>query len=159
MNIYLMIGYLMNIGMFISDSRIAFCSPFTLLDSSPAHVPGQVGDIKLIRPEFLVAVPLVLEKILKEIYRKLNQVSPFAAPLFTYLMDYKIRWTSRGFDTPIINRLLCKKIGEQFGGRLKLIGVSSAPLHERTQALVQAAMNVKVVQGIVQSSLNCSEIS
>ena len=140
-------GYIMNLGMFISDSQIAFCSPLTLLDSSSAHIPGQVGDIKLIRPEFLVAVPLVLERILKEIYRKLNERSPLATPMFNYLMDYKIRWTSRGYETPILNRVLCSKIQEQFGGRLKLIGVSSAPLHERTQALVQAALNVKVVPG------------
>ena len=90
-------------------------------------------------------MPLVLERILKEIYRKLNAKSPLAAPLFDYAMQYKIRWTQRGFDTPIINRLICKKINEQFGGKLKLIGVSSAPLAESTHALVQAALNVNVV--------------
>lgn len=141
-----MFGYMMNIGMFLSDSKIAFCSPFTLLDSSPAHVKGQVGDLRLIAPEFFVAVPLVLERITKEIYRKLNQVSPIAAPIFNYLIDYKIRWTSRGFDTPIINRLVSKRIRDQFGGRLKLIVVSSAALNARTQAFVQAALNVKIVQ-------------
>ncbi|XP_017495100.1 PREDICTED: long-chain-fatty-acid--CoA ligase 4-like, partial [Rhagoletis zephyria] len=139
-------GLVMNLGLFISDSKIAFCSPFTLLDSSPAHIPGQVGDLRLIAPEFLVAVPLMLERIIKEIYRKLNERSSISAPVFTYLMDYKIRWTARGFDTPIINRLVCKKINDQFGGRLRLIGVSSAPLNEKTQALAQAAMGVKVVQ-------------
>jgi len=60
-------------------------------------------------------------------------------------MDYKIRWTARGFETPLINKLVCRKINEQFGGKLKLIGVSSAPLHERTHALIQAALDVKVV--------------
>ena len=98
-----------------------------------------------IQPQFFIAVPLVLERILKEIYRKLNAKSPLAAPLFDYAMQYKIRWTQRGFDTPIINRLICKKINEQFGGKLKLIGVSSAPLAESTHALVQAALNVNVV--------------
>lgn len=125
--------------------QIAFCNAFTLLDSSPAHIKGQVGDLRLIAPEFFVAVPLVLERIQKEIYRKLNTVSPIAAPIFTYLMDYKIRWTQRGFDTPIINRLVSKRIRDQFGGRLKLMVVSSAPLNARTQALIQAALDCKVV--------------
>ena len=62
-------------------------------------------------------------------------------------MDYKIRWTQRGFDTPLINKFICTKISEQFGGKLQLIGVSSAPLHESTQAMIQAALNVKVVNG------------
>ena len=61
----------------------------------------------------------MLERIIKEIYRKLNERSSISAPVFTYLMDYKIRWTARGFDTPIINRLVCKKINDQFGGRLR----------------------------------------
>lgn len=139
-------GYMMNIGMFVSDSKIAFCSPFSLLDSSPAHVPGQVGDIKLIEPEFLVGVPIVLERILKEIYRKLNAQSPIAEPLFTYLMDYKIRWTARGYQTPIINKLVCKKINDQFGGKLRIMAVSSAPLHERTHSLMEAALNVRIVE-------------
>lgn len=140
-------GYLTNFCFFTTEAALAFCSPFTLLDSSPAHVSGQVGDIKLIRPQVLFAVPLVLERIVKEIYRKLNARSPIAAPIFTYLMDYKIRWTQRGYDTPIINRLVCKKINDQFGGQLKIVGVSSAPLHERTQALATAALNIKLLQG------------
>lgn len=60
-------------------------------------------------------------------------------------MDYKIRWTERGFATPLIDKLFCKKINEQFGGKLKLIGVSSAPLAESTHKYVQAAMAVNVV--------------
>jgi len=79
-------GALLATSQFVSGSKIAFCSPFTLLDSSPAHVKGQVGDMRLIQPEFFIAVPLVLERILKEIYRQLSQKSPLAAPLFTYLM-------------------------------------------------------------------------
>src|SRR5699024_10974325 len=100
------------------DATLSLCSPMTMLNSSPSHIPGQAGDFSLSKPVFLPSVPLVLDRILKEIYRKLQAQSPIAEPLFTYLMEYKIRWTSRGFDTPIINRLVCKKINDQFGGRL-----------------------------------------
>ena len=119
----------------------------TILDTSPAHVPGQKGDFTLVRPEFLASVPLVLDRILKEIYRKLHAKSPIAAPLFDYLMEYKIKWTSRGFDTPIINRLVCRKINDLFGGRFKVMLVGSAPLNERTQSMIQAALDIKLLQG------------
>ena len=95
-------GYMLNLGFFYYG-KLALCSPMTLLDSSPGHVPGQTGDLKLVRPEYMPAVPLVLERVLKEVYRKLHAKSPIAAPLFTYLMDYKIRWRARGLDTPILN--------------------------------------------------------
>lgn len=141
-------GYFMNIGMFTGNTQVGFCSPYTLFNSSPAHVEGQTGDIKLIRPKIFAAVPLVLERLLKEIYRKLEARTPISAPLFTYIMNYKIRWTSRGFQTPIINRLVCRKIIEEFGGELESFFASSAAIHERTQALAQAALNAKVQIGM-----------
>lgn len=96
----------------------------------------------------MTAVPLVLDRVLKEIYEKLNARTPISAPLFTYLMEYKIRWKSRGYDTPIINKLFCKKISEALGGRLEYIMVGGAPLNARTQAIIKAALNLKqITQG------------
>lgn len=141
-------GYLLNLGCFFSDCSLALCSPMTMLDSSPAHEKGQIGDFNLIKPQFLSTVPLVLERIMKEIYRKLESRTPISAPIFTYLMDYKIRWQQRGYDTPITNRLACKKINDQFGGNLELMIVGSAPLSERTQAFIQAALNIRLIQGL-----------
>lgn len=140
-------GYVINQGLFMSKARIALCSPLTMLESSPGHVPGQMADFALIKPTFIGGVPLVLDRILKEIYRKLRSRSPIAAPLFTYFMDYKIRWTARGWDTPLINRFISQKINDQFGGQLKAILCGSAALNERTQAYIQAALNVKLIQG------------
>ena len=68
-------------------------------------------------------------------------------PLFTYLIDYKIRWKSRGFDTPIINRLLCAKVKAPFGGQLAGMITGSAAVNERTQAVVGAALDIKLAQG------------
>lgn len=132
---------------FIDGGKIGFSTPFTMLNSSPGHVTGQVGDLRLLKPNTLVVVPLVLERFQKEIYGKLNKKSSLAAPLFTYFMDYKIRWLARGFDTPILNHFLCKKIGEEFGGNLNWIGVGGAPLHTHTQAFSKAALNVRLMNG------------
>ncbi|KAF7491638.1 Long-chain-fatty-acid--CoA ligase 4 [Sarcoptes scabiei] len=138
-------GFVFNIYMFINGAKIAFATPFTLLDSSPAHVPGQTGDLKLINPNLFVVVPLVLERFQKEIYAKLNQKGFLAAPLFTYFMDYKTRWVSRGFQTPIINRLICSKIRKEFGSNLQFIGVGGAALHRSIQSFIRSALDVKLI--------------
>lgn len=135
-------GYSTILTFFLSDGRMGFSSPFTLLNSSPSHVTGQVGDINLIRPDLFPAVPLVLEKLVSEIYRKLNARSPLAVEIFDYLMDYKIQWRSKGFDTPIINRLICQKINQEFGGRLQALLVTGAAFSERTHALTTVALNL-----------------
>ncbi|KAH9394833.1 Long-chain-fatty-acid--CoA ligase 4 [Tyrophagus putrescentiae] len=124
------------------------CSSLTMLDSSPGHVPGQVGDFRLIKPELMPGVPLVLDRILKEVYRKLETRGPLAVPLFNYFLDYKIRWKGRGFDSPLLNRLLSDRVKTQFAGGKQLVSmfVGSAPLSERTQALIQETFNVKMMQ-------------
>lgn len=135
-------GYSTILTFFLSDGRMGFSSPFTLLNSSPSHVTGQIGDINLIKPDLFPAVPLVLEKLVSEIYRKLNARSPLAVEIFDYLMDYKIHWRSKGFDTPIINRLICNKINQEFGGRLQALLVTGAAFSERTHALATVALNL-----------------
>ena len=140
-------GYVFNIYMFINCARIGFATPFTLLNSSPSHVEGQLGDLRLLKPNTMIVVPLVLERFQKEIYAKLNQRGSLAAPLFTYFMDYKIRWLSRGFDTPIINKLICEKIKKEFGGRLEWMGCGGAALHAQIHAFTRAALNTKLMNG------------
>lgn len=46
-----------------------------------------------------------------------------------------------------MNKLLCKKIREQFGGQLHLLILGGAPLSASLQALIKAALDVKLVQG------------
>lgn len=65
-------------------------------------------------------------------------------PLF---VDYKTRWLARGFDTPIINKIICRKITREFGGKLEWIGCGGAALHHQIQSFTKAALNVKVING------------
>lgn len=148
-------GFMCNLYTYLSDNRLAFSSPATMFNTSKSHVHGQTGDIRLITPDLLTCVPLVIERIIKEIYQKLNAKSAIAAPLFTYMMDYKIRWTARGYDTPLINKFLCRRINKQFGGRLKTIVSGSAPLNERTHALIKAALNTNVIIGYGATEVTC----
>lgn len=111
-------------------------------------MPGQLGDFRLINPSVIVVVPLVLERIQKEIYAKLNQRGSLAAPLFTYFMDYKNRWFQRGFQTPIIDYFICNKIRQEFGSNLSYIGIGGAALHSSIQAFTRSCLNVTLLNGI-----------
>lgn len=127
--------------------KIGYSTPFTLTDSGPAHPEGQVGDLKLLKPTTLICVPLILDRIVKEIYLKLSHRSEAAPLIFTYLMDYKEKWKRRGYDTPIINWLVCRKVQEQFGGNLEYVVSGGAPLSPETEKILRSALNVKLMQG------------
>lgn len=47
----------------------------------------------------------------------------------------------------MINRLVCNRVREQFGGNLEFIISGGAALNPRTEELVRAALNVKLMQG------------
>ncbi|XP_027201964.2 long-chain-fatty-acid--CoA ligase 4-like [Dermatophagoides pteronyssinus] len=126
---------------------IGFASPFTLTESSPGLATNTKSDLVLLRPTFMISVPLVLQRIQKQIYNKLESRSSFHVQLFNYLMKYKIDWTEKGYKTPLINKIFCKKIREQFGGRLDKIIVGGAPLSTNLQSLIKAALDTKLVQG------------
>lgn len=80
----------------VLGAPLGFAHPHTLTESAPGLAKGTSSDLKLLQPTIMIAVPLVLERMRKEIFAKLEARSPISAPLFNYLMDYKIRWTAKG---------------------------------------------------------------
>lgn len=75
-------------------------------------------------------------------------------PLLTFLVNYKTRWTGRGYDTPLLNYILCHKLKAQFGSQFSTILVGSSPLSPQTGAAIEALLDVKVLNGF-----GCTEAS
>lgn len=127
--------------------RLGYASPFTLTDTAPGLCHGEKSDIRLLKPTIMITVPLVLERIVKEINNKLRSRTPISLPMFQYLMKYKSFWTKIGFKCNIVNRLLCTKVREQFGGELKYMICGGAPLNANTQSTVRSALDLILIQG------------
>ena len=53
-----------------------------------------------------------------------------------------------------MNFLLCSKVKVQFGGRLEQMIVGGAPLSPKLQALIKAALNVRLIQGYGATELS-----
>lgn len=95
----------------------------------------------------MAAVPLVLERIRKGILATIDQKSPLAKGLFHFMLAYKEFWRKRGYDTPLVNRVLCAKIRGQVGGQLKYMIAGGAPLSPDTQAFIRSAFGTLLAQG------------
>ena len=127
--------------------KIGYASPFTLTDSAPGLAPGQKCDLKLLKPTVMTTVPLVLDRILKEVYDKLTARTPVSADFFTYIMGYKSYWTQKGYECNLVKRLVCEKVREQLGSRIQYMIVGGAPLNAKTQSVIKSALDVTLVQG------------
>ena len=81
---------------FFHGAKIGYSSPNTLTDTGTAIRKGDRGDASLLKPTVMIGVPLILDRIRKGIYDKINRNGLIARKLFDFLVDYKAFWTQKG---------------------------------------------------------------
>lgn len=74
-----------------------------MTDKSSKIKRGSQGDASVLRPTIIACVPLILDRIHKNIQDKIDSGSPLKKALFEMAIKYKEHWCDRGFETPIIN--------------------------------------------------------
>ncbi|XP_054156382.1 long-chain-fatty-acid--CoA ligase 4-like [Oppia nitens] len=127
--------------------KIGYGTPYTLTDSGTGLLPGVTSDLKLLRPTIAAFVPLILDRIHSDINTKVAKRGTVFRQLFDFAVDYKIQWNRSGFHTPIIDRLICTSIREQFGGQIQHVVSGGAALTSDTHDFVRACLNIKLAQG------------
>lgn len=82
---------------------IGYSTPLTMTDKSSKIKRGSKGDASVLKPTIIASVPLILDRIYKNIQEKIESGSALKKALFDLGMQYKLEWFQRGYDTPIIN--------------------------------------------------------
>lgn len=126
---------------------IGYSTPLTMTDSSSKIKRGSQGDASVLRPTIIASVPLILDRIYKGIQGKMEHGPAITKALFDLAINYKIEWYNLGYDTPIINFLLFKRVRGLLGGRIRFILAGGAPLAPETHRSLRAALCCPVLQG------------
>ena len=140
-------GFMIQMMNFCNGCFTVFGSPLTLTENSPSTVVGEPGDMNVARPEYTVAVPLVLIKIKAAIEKKVASRGIAFKKFFDGCVQYKVKWTNKGFSTPILDKLLFSKISHVLGGCLKSMFCAGAPLPPDVQQFIKAVLCVNLTQG------------
>ena len=135
---------------------IGYSSPTTMTDFSTAIRAGQQGDVKLLRPTIMCTVPLILDRIYKNIQEGVNKKGVVFAKIFEICYNYKLWWNTRGFQTPLLERLIFRKLRQLLGGRVDMMIVGGAPLAPKTQEFVRTCLDARLVQGYTMTETTCS---
>jgi len=117
-----------------------------MTDKSTAIMPGCKGDASLLRPTIMCAVPLMLDRIRKSVNELVNSKGAFGREFFKFAMQYKLNWYRRGFNTPILNRLIFKKVKDLVGGNVRVIACGGAPLSPDTHDFIRMCLDVQMLQ-------------
>lgn len=136
---------------------IGFSSPNTMTDMSTAIKQGQRGDAALLKPTIMCTVPLILDRIYKNITEGINKKGKNFRKIFEFCYNHKQRWNCWGYDTPILDRLIFNRLSLILGGRVSWMIVGSAPLSPSTQEFIRTCMPpVELVQGYTMTETTCA---
>ncbi len=98
--------------------------------------------LKAVRPQFMLSVPLLIEKIYRSAIKPKLTKSPVSKALYNI-----------SFFRKILNRVAGKKLMETFGGRIRFFGIGGAPLDpEVEQFLIEAKFPYAVGYGLTETS-------
>lgn len=126
---------------------MGYSTPLTMTDRSSKVKRGCLGDCTVLKPTMMAAVPLILDRIYKGILDKVAAQGPWLGKLFDFGLEYRLNWMQRGWNTPICNWFVFRKVRALLGGRLRIMAVGGAPLSPDTHNFVRASLGVPVLQG------------
>jgi len=135
---------------------IGYSSPNTMTSLSTAIKRGQVGDAVLLRPTIMCTVPLILDRIYKNISEGANKKGNVFKRVFDFCYNYKLWWNTWGIQTPVFDRIIFNKLKGILGGRMDLMIVGGAPLASKTQEYVRTCLGARLVQGYTMTETTCS---
>lgn len=127
--------------------KIGYSSPLTLTDAGTALAPGQKGDIGILKPTSMVAVPAVMNKIYSALNAKLSAKGPIFSKFFQTMFNIKNQALSKQKSTPLLDKILFNKIKDAFGGNLQAIVVSGAPFSADVQNYLKTVLCPTLMPG------------
>ncbi len=119
-------------------------------------IQSLADDMINLKPNVLVAVPRIFERIYDKIYQNLKKQSPIKRVLFNrtiaigwhrfLIQQGKASWRPSQSLWPMLDKLVAKKLRQRLGGELVLIASGGAALPP-TVAKVFISMGLNIIQG------------
>ncbi|XP_071327884.1 long-chain-fatty-acid--CoA ligase 3a [Trachinotus anak] len=127
--------------------RIGYSSPQTLADQSTKIKKGSKGDTSILQPTLMAAVPEIMDRIYKNVMTKVEEMSYVQRTLFILAYNYKLEQFTKGYSTPLCDRLVFRKVRSLLGGRTRVLLSGGAPLSAATQRFMNVCFCCPVGQG------------
>uniref|UniRef100_A0AAY4AT60 long-chain-fatty-acid--CoA ligase n=1 Tax=Denticeps clupeoides TaxID=299321 RepID=A0AAY4AT60_9TELE len=127
--------------------RIGYSSPQTLADQSTKIKKGSKGDTSMLKPTLMAAVPEIMDRIYKNVMTKVDEMSRLQRSLFILAYNYKMEQISKGYGTPLCDRLVFHKVRSLLGGNTRILLSGGAPLSPATQRFMNICFCCPVGQG------------
>ena len=129
------------IGCITHGIRLGYSSALTLVDTSTGIKKGQKGDLRVLKPTIMAAVPLILERFSKAVKDKISSASWIEQALFKRAYEIKKQAVLQGRKTVLLDKLVFSKINKLVhGGKLRLFLAGGAHLSEGVEEFVKVCL-------------------
>jgi long-chain acyl-CoA synthetase len=129
------------LGCIMGGIRIGYSTPQTIVDNSTAIKRGKKGDLRVLKPTIMAAVPLILERFSKAVREKISKTNWFKQALFKKAYEYKLAKVRSGRTSYFLDRILFKKISRAvLGGKVRYIVCGASLLSEEVQEFMQVCL-------------------
>lgn len=125
----------------IEGISIGYSSPQTLTDTSTSIRKGDLGDLRVLNPTLMHAVPAVLERLKKAIESKVGMGTLVKRTVFQVAFEQKLAALKAGATTPLLDKIIFDKISKAVvGDRLRSIVSAGALLNSEVHEFVQVCL-------------------
>jgi len=135
---------------------VGYSSPNTMTDMSTKVAKGNKGDASILKPTMMCVVPLILDRIYKNIIDSVNKRGSNFQKAFEFFYRYKLYWTRNNQKTPIVDKIVFNKIKSLLGGKMRFAITGGAPLSPETHEFIRVCLGLTLVQGYSLTETTCS---
>jgi len=135
---------------------VGYSSPNTMTDMSTKVKKGEKGDASVLKPTMMCTVPLILDRIYKNIMDSVGKRGANFQKAFEFCYRYKLYWRRSGMSTPLVDKLVFNKIKALLGGKMRFVISGGAPLSPETHDFIRTCLGVSLVQGYSLTETTCT---
>ncbi|CAL9131800.1 unnamed protein product [Musa acuminata var. zebrina] len=132
---------------------IGYGSPLTLTDTSNKIKKGTKGDVSVLSPTVMAAVPAILDRVRDGVRKKVDAKGGLSKKLFDAAYGRRLSaingsWFGAwGLEKVLWDFLIFRQVRAVLGGRVRFLLSGGAPLFGDTQRFINICLGAPVVQG------------
>ena len=129
------------LGCLLIGVKIGYSNPQTITDTGTAVKKGQLGDLRVLKPTLMSAVPTVLERLTKAVNEQVSKGNWISQLIFNLAYNQKLQSFKVKRQTRLLDYILFDRISASVaGGSLKLFLCGGALLSKEVHEFVQACL-------------------
>uniref|UniRef100_UPI00358FC41A long-chain-fatty-acid--CoA ligase 4-like isoform X1 n=1 Tax=Myxine glutinosa TaxID=7769 RepID=UPI00358FC41A len=159
---YLPMAHVLELGAELSclanGCRIGYSTPLTLTDQSSKIKKGTRGDLSLLKPTLMAAVPEIFDRIKTSVLERVAGMGAAQRSVFHLAFSYRREQLLQGRNSTLFSRVVFGRVASLLGGRLRLLLSGGAPLALETHIFISICMSCPVLigYGLTETSGACT---